>query len=104
MTKKLPAFVLLTSLGAAVAFSWGSPQPAHAEDYCAKFAKYPKIKDACSKGANDEGKMRDQMKDWQKAVKAKGGDFKCTTCHVKGKGGELKPEGDAKWKEFEKLL
>lgn len=107
--RSFPALFLFASLGAAVGAAALAPTPASAGDEkldCSKFKAYAKIQAACTGGADTEKKMRDQMKEWQKKAKDKGGDFKCTTCHVKGSGGELKSDLDmkAKWAEFEKLL
>ena len=102
--RSLPALLLSASIGAAALGAFLAPEAARAGDYCDGFNDYPKIKAACKAGANDEKKMRKQMKDWQKTAKDKGGDFKCTTCHTKSSGGETKDGVKEKWKEFEKLL
>lgn len=106
MSKKLPAIVLMTTLGAAAALAWLAPQPAQADEKqidCAGLKK-ARVKAACTAGANTEKKMREQMKAWQKTAKEKGGEFKCTTCHEKGSGGALKSGADAEWTKFEALL
>jgi hypothetical protein len=108
--RSLPALFLFASLGAAVGAGVFAPAPAQAKDEaldCNKFKDFPKIKNACTSGADTEKKMRHQMKDWQKAAKKKGGDFKCTTCHEKSSGGKTKGSPDEvkkKWGDFEKLL
>jgi hypothetical protein len=107
--RSLPALILFASLGAAVGTAVLAPTPASAGDEALKCEdfKIKKIKDACTAGANTEKKMRDQMKEWQKKAKDKGGEFKCTTCHEKSSGGKTKgsdEEVKKNWTEFEKLL
>lgn len=106
MSKKLPAFVLMTTLGAAATLAVVVPQLAQADEAklnCETFKK-DRVKAACKAGANTERAMRNQMKEWQKVAKSKGGEYKCTTCHEKSSGGPLNGDGASKWDEFEKLL
>jgi hypothetical protein len=105
--RSLPNLFLFASLGAAIGAAVLAPAPASADGddpiKCSDI-KFATIKAACEAGANTEKKMRDQMKDWQKAAKAKGHESKCTDCHTKSSGGPIKEGVDieALWKEFEK--
>lgn len=100
--RSFPAFVLMASLGAAATVAVFAPTPVSAGAYCDTM-KNAKVKKACADaGISDEKGLKKQMKDWQDKAKDNGGDYKCTTCHVKNTGGEKKPEADSKWDDFAK--
>lgn len=108
--RSVPSLILFASLGAAIGAAVLAPAPASAdgdEPIKCEDLRFDRIKKACANGANTEKKMRDQMKEWQKTAKEKGGDYKCTTCHEKSSGGKTKgsdKEVKDAWEAFEKLL
>ena len=104
MLKKIPAFVLFATLGAAVGLSAIAANPASAGESldCGKI-KNADVKKACTDEKMDENAMKKQMKAWMKVAKDNGWEGKCGTCHKDGtKGGPLTPEAADEWPKFAK--